>query len=259
MNNIDIDWYDIEEKIQTLQNPLSFIYIIIKKGNYLDEDLALLLRYFLKYHSNIAIQNNFLPFNALLSDFPLSVKIIQDFYYLSNKLNDLLFILKKIKTAYPKKELWKLNLINQIDYMKNLRQRFLAIYDCAIGPVTFQLKMKALLNTDVQLDIHINEMYERLQLTFRLLRYSFFINNNILIIDNFEFAEMSFINKIKYVEYVFMKINKILQGYINYFQLYESIRAQLENLLNPIPINIQIDLVQSEIESDDISFILGIK
>ena len=255
----EIDWYTIDIKIKNVKNPLAFIYIIIKKGNCIDEDMALLLRYFLKYHSKIALEHDLLQFSVLLKDYPLSISILKDFYSLIKKQLNLLDILKTIKKGFHKKSFWKLDINKQIIRFKEIHHQFLAIFDCAIGPIMFHLKLKTLVNSNINIDIHVNEMYNRLILLYKLFNYAFFYNNKILIVDNIEFTDMEFINQVKYMEYVFMKTNKIIINTINSFQLYESIRTQLENLLNPIPINIQIDLVQSEIECDDISFMLGIK
>ena len=59
------------------------------------------------------------------------------------------------------------------------------------------------------------------------------------------------------MEYIFNKIDTILNNYIMYFQLYESYRIQLNNMLNPsVPVNIDIQIVSSDC-SDDINFILS--
>jgi hypothetical protein len=122
------------------------------------------------------------------------------------------------------------------------------------------LKLKTLDIDNIDHDnIHIDEIVYRLELIYKLFNYKFFIQNNILLISYFDFDDMTFKNKIKYVDYIFTKINKILTNYINYFQVYESLRVQLENFLNPIPVNFEIDVIQSEMEFDDIGFILGIE
>ena len=62
---------------------------------------------------------------------------------------------------------------------------------------------------------------------------------------------------VKYVEYIFTKVNNILVHNINYLMLYNNYRLQLYNLLyNTSNIDIDIMDVNSDIEPDDLSFIV---
>ena len=256
----EIDWDKIDIQMKNAKQPLVFIYSLIKKKELCsDDDMALLLRYFLKYHSNIALKYNLLILQDLLVDYPISLNILRDFYNIVRKQLNLLEIFKKIKTKYTNKFFWNKNNKKQNIFLKNLYHKYLAIFDCAKGPISFHLKLKALniINSKI-INIHINEIICRLRSTYELFNFKFFQSNKILLVTMCEFDNMTFKNKINYVEYIFLKVNKILINYVNYFQLYETLRMELENLLSPKPIKFEIDIVKSEIEIDDINFILGV-
>jgi hypothetical protein len=77
----------------------------------------------------------------------------------------------------------------------------------------------------------------------------------IILITYLQFEDLTFENKVKYVEYIFTKVNNILVHNINYFILYNNYRLQLYNLLyNTSNININIMDVDSEIEQEDLYF-----
>ena len=257
----EIDWETIDIQFKNIKQPLVFIYSLIKKKDLCsDDDMALLLRYYLKHHSNIALKYNLLVLQELLKDYPISMNILKDFYDIIREQLKLVDIFKKIRKVYTNKFFWEKDLKEQNKFLKNVYHKYLAIFDCSKGPLSFHLKLKVVDDMDTKITyIHTSEIIYRLRLAYKLFDYKFFHYNKILTVSIFDFNDMSFKNKIKYVEYIFLKINKILVNYLNYFQLYASLRMQLENLLTPSPVNFEIGIVQSEIGLDDINFILGIE
>jgi hypothetical protein len=64
----------------------------------------------------------------------------------------------------------------------------------------------------------------------------------------YEFIDLNFKNQIKYVEYIFNKINIIMKQIITYFELYDNYRHQIISILSD---NNIIDITcSSEIDSD---------
>ena len=72
-----------------------------------------------------------------------------------------------------------------------------------------------------------------------------------------DFLNMTFIDMVNYCEYIFVKISKILNNIITYFQLYEIYRIQIDNLTSPFfNILIEVGDVLSDIDICDINFII---
>ena len=99
-------------------------------------------------------------------------------------------------------------------------------------------------------------MVSRLSTLYKLFKYNFFskINCDVILLN--DFIDMTFKNQVNYIEIVFNKINRVLTNNIMYFKLYESYRKQLENLLIPTSIDINVMEVSSDMDNDDIDFIL---
>ena len=137
--------------------------------------------------------------------------------------------------------------------MKNIQTQFYGLFDASKSLLYFHIKIK---NVDI-MDYHMTEeILDRLKRTYELFKHRFFEYNKILLVSMHDFVELSPVNMIKYIEYIFNKINSILKNYIMYFELYENYRQQLISILDPNT-NIDIEMleVNSDIEIDDINFI----
>ena len=62
--------------------------------------------------------------------------------------------------------------------------------------------------------------------------------------------------KIKYSKYIFQKINKIISRISDNFILFNHIQNNINNILNPNPIDFKIDKFDSETDVDDILFMI---
>ena len=79
----------------------------------------------------------------------------------------------------------------------------------------------------------------------------------LVVLSYYQFVDLTFENIIKYTEYIFTKINNILNNIINYLILYDNYRVQLYNLLyNESDIDFNINDVDSDIDKDDIILII---
>lgn len=259
----------IEDEIKNIKDPIIFFNYIInnitthtKNENILhhehsfsfDEYLSIYIKFFFKYHHNSAMENNLLKLNSNISNYPLTFNVIKDYYmYISYQLK-LIPILYNWKKIYINPFFWKQSINKQINLLLKLKEKFDSQFDSTKGNIYFHIKLKeGYSNT-----YHIEEMIERLETIYKMFKYNFFDQIKCKVMTRDEFIYMPYDDMVKYVEYIFVKINKILNHYIFNFQIYDFYRSQLENLTNPVePININIVDVCSEIEIDDINFILN--
>ena len=248
----DINWNDLEKSIEETKTPLALLYIfVINKNLCEDDELVLILQFFFKYHLNLFFDYNILKIETLLNDYHLSINILNDFYYLIEKRNNILNKFIFIKKSFEKKWFWKKKICDQIEYLFRLQNRFLSIFDCSIGNISFQLKLRALYTTNIKksiIDSHTDEIINRLRLVYKLFGQKFFYSNNILLVTPTDIYDMTFINRINYFEYIFKKVCNILNEYINIFTLYKSILSELDSLRNPVPINFELDTIDSEFD-----------
>lgn len=252
----EINWYDIENDIKNSTTQLVFFLLFIKnKDIFKDDNIALIIRLFLKYHFNIFLEYNILHFTQLLDEYYLSINILKDFYNLIKKQENLLNLIKLIRTTFNKKKFWEKDIESQIKYLVDLKIRFLSIFDCSIGNISLQLKLRSIENPSNEIiNIHTNEIIKRLLLTYKIFGYNFFVNNRIILVTINDVFDMTFKNRINYFEYIFSKINKILTNYINILSLYNLNLVELKCLLNPTPLNFEIDSLDSDIDFDLIDF-----
>ena len=66
-----------------------------------------------------------------------------------------------------------------------------------------------------------------------------------------DFFNYTYNVKCNYVEYIFIEVNKILEDLTDTFKLYDCIKEQMNQLINPLPIVIEVELFTSEIDDFD--------
>jgi hypothetical protein len=249
MNNII--WDNIDNFILESKYPLQLLILLfLKKELFKDEDMVLVIRFFLKYHYKIFIDNNIKNVLILLDTYNLSINLINDFY--KNISTQLLLLkdLKKFKIAYDRKYFWGKNINEQIEYLDSLHTKFLGINDCSIGSLYFHNKLK-ILSKDRD-NVNVIEILNRLKLTYKMFGKKFFDTYNINLMSYEDFDDISLMGKIKFIEYIFIKVNNTLIDIIEKFKLYNCMINYIKNIINPKYINIESDVFTSEI--DDIDF-----
>ncbi len=245
----------LEENIKNIKNPLLTLYIIFN-SNIIDYNKSIFLKLFIKYHIHLMLIYNFYLFQELLINDPTTYNLIIDIYNIINKQYNILSNLYKFKKIYPNKLFWMKNINDQINHLNILLHKFMTLFDGSKGLLFFHHKLKGLEKLTVGNSYHIEEMMSRLREVYLLFKHSFFTENNILLLSSHDFLNLKFDNMIKYTEYIFNKIHSTLSKYILFFKLYEINRQQLINLISINDIEINIDDVNSDIETDDLIFIL---
>jgi len=230
-----MDYDKLEICIKNCEKPLLLLFLYSKKYN--DEELYYILRFFMKYHFDIFINNNIL--NIININNKESIKIILKLNkILGNQLN----ILKNIKQIKYKKIFWKMDINNQILYLDKTLNIFKSHFDCSIGNLYFYNRLKLALtdNDNIQNEYTV-ELFNRLKGVYKMFGINFFINNNIELMSYDDFFDISFMGRIKYTERVFIKINNLLVTLLDNLKLYNTLQLELYNIVNPQIININVN------------------
>ncbi len=242
--------------IKNTKQPLLLIYNILKNESIEDEHKLIATKIFFQYHILIAIEYNLLLIENL-ENYKKTYLFIEDVYLILSKQLNILPYLIRLKRAYNDKSykcFWDLEIESLILYFKNLYTKFLCLFDGSKGFLYLHLKLKGMKEGN---HYHHEQLLERLKKTFDLFKKPFFDEYKIVLLSYYQFIELKFENMIKYTEYIFNKINNILVNNINYLVLYDNYRTQLYNLLyNYSDININVNNVDSDIDTDDITLII---
>jgi len=247
----NIDWEDFERKIKTLKSPLLFLNILSKNINrennkLSDDNLSVILRFMLRYNCNFFLKYDIRKF-INLEKFESSKNIMNDFYHLIvsiKKLQDNNITLKKIN---------KLSLIEKINKINSIRDIFLSQFDICYSSIPIQFKIGPILYNGVNKQFHKSNVIERLENIYKLLGISFFLKNNIKLITYYEFECLSDIEIVRYLAYLLKKISLFLDLIKKKYQNIEIIIDKIENILNPIPFELEINNISSEIDITDIN------
>jgi hypothetical protein len=245
----------LEENIKDIKYPLLTLYIIFN-SNIIDYNKSIFFKLFIKYHIHLMLTYNFYLFQELLINDPTTYNLIIDVYIIIMKQFNIISHLHKFKKIYPNRFFWMKNINEQINHLNMLLNRFMSLFDGSKGLLFFHHKLKGTENSTNGYIYHVEEMISRLREVYLLFKHSFFSENNILLLSSHDFLNLKIDNMIKYTEYIFNKIHSILNQYILFFKLYEINRQQLINIISINNIEINIDDVSSDIESDDLQFIL---
>lgn len=255
---VKVDWNKINNDIKNLKYPLSFLFNIFSNSEKInDKNLSLIIRFYLKYHNNIAIENYIVDLLILVDEKKiLTKKIVNDFYKLISKKIKIAKSLEKWKNAYNKNNFWNKNILEQINLLENIKMIFYSNYDICKSNTFFHNKIYNILLFNKKDTFNLNQLINRLRNIYLMFGKKFFDEYKIISLKKNKFIEFELKNKIKYCNYIFQKINKILIDTINLLQIYNYNNNQLNNLINPTPISFKNNYLDSDVDLDDILFMI---
>jgi len=256
MDIMDIN--KVSEEIGDIKYPVIFLFSLIPHINSFDDQtLSIVLRLFLKHHHQIAMNYNLkYLFQNELNNKYISSNVLNDFYKLIGKKISLIMVLKKWYEVYENKEFWKLNILDQNEYLLNVKNRFLSIYDCAKGGVPFCNKIIMWFrDPKINKNIIMETIIDRLEIIVKIFGTKLFESLEIPLITITEFYQLSNENIIKYMIVIWEKFNELLNQTIKLFDSYNLVCIQLDNLINPILLKINDTNIESDTELDDIKLI----
>lgn len=247
-NKLNIQLMD--NYIKELKHPVLFLF---KLSYYEDNieiyDLDIILRLFIKYHSNILLNYN------IRDIFPDS-DAITDFYKLLREKIELLLLIKKLKSMYKNRDFWRLNNSDKIQYLYEKQLYFKSIFDCAKGGMPYHLKLYNILTSNKSdRDYILTDLEDRLEKILSIFKERIFKSFDIPLITKEFLYTLENENIIKYLKAIFEKFSVLLEKTINLFELYGILTLKIENLLNPSNIEINNKIIDSETDNDDIKFL----
>ena len=253
-NIIDINKTNFE--ISNIGFPLIFLFRLISLIDTLDDySTSIILRIFLKHHTTIALTINLKKiFSDLLIKTSLSWQVLDDFYKILHKKIHLVFVLKKWNSVYNNLYFWSLNIREQNEYLLNMKEHFLSIYDCSKKGLPFHIKLQSIFKEiGSNRNAIIENIKERLIIILNIFGAKVFECLEIPLISINDFYKLTNDNLINYLTVIYDKFNELLNQTIKLFEAYNLACIQLDNLLNPIIININSLNIDSETEVDDIN------
>lgn len=244
-----IIWEDLDLSIKNLKHPLSYLYILFYKVsknelNLDDNNLQLITRLIFKHHTNIFFNYDIRRYIYLIKDKISVVNVINLIYetirnIIEIKIDSYSLIQNKIK---------------DIEELNKIEQLFMSEYDLSFSDVPYYIKIETILSKKNNfINFHRNEIKERLGRIYKLFGIKFFIKNKIVLISYTDYFYINTPNIIKYFTYIFQKINKIIIKLKNNLIHQNILISKINGIKTPIPLEIHIDNLSSEISSFDFS------
>ncbi len=248
----NINWESIDDKIKELKYPLSFIYSTIKTQDKIDDyDLSLIIRFFFKNQIELVMKYPiFVMTNLLDHKFTMTKRVVDDFY--SSICKKFLFTqtILKFKNCFNNQIFWSKNFEYQITKLENLEAIFRSYFDSSFtglaGVTKFVSQIRLRNNSTVY-----NEIKSRFYKTIDIFGIEFFKANDIKIIMEDDFDNITTENQIKYLIYYFVKVQKCLKTIINIYELLVIYDNKIKQIVSPRPIDINIDITCSDNDSED--------
>ena len=291
IEDMNIDWKLIDEKIFNLKYPLSFIINIVKLQNYIEDyNLSLLLRFYFKNKLDICMKYPlfFLINNLDNKKFEITKNIIFDFYngiskkmYFIKSIIEFKCMLKRNPTDSTVNQSINCNsfiideFINSNNFLTQRKKLdeiidfFKSHFDASKNGnesvIKYISNLKSSFNNfEYSNNPLIIELKNRLSNLVNLFGVKFFESKKIILIKESQFDKFDINEKLKYVLYFYMKTEKYLMNILGSYDLLLIYDNKIKQIINPLPINILSidDLITEQstdskvLDSDDIDLLV---
>lgn len=291
IEDMNIDWKLIDEKIYNLKYPLSFIINIVKLQNYIEDyNLSLLLRFYFKNKLEICMKYPlfFLINNLDNKKFEITKNIIFDFYngiskkmYFIKSIIEFKCMLKRNPTDSTANQSIHFNsfiideFINSNNFLTQRKKLdeiidfFKSHFDASKNGnesvIKYISNLKSSFNNfEYSNNPLIIELKNRLSNLVNLFGVKFFESKKIILIKESQFDKFDINEKLKYVLYFYMKTEKYLMNILGSYDLLLIYDNKIKQIINPLPINILFidDLITEQstdskvLDSDDIDLLV---
>lgn len=232
---LNIDYAEIV--IQNLNYPLVFLFkFCLTIKSFSDDDASIILKLFYKYHSNLTMKldTKLLFMNSNMYGYNKSIDVINTYYSLIQNKLKILYVIKKWHDIYHNKYFWKLSIIEQTEYLNNIKIQFLSVYDCSINTVNmYHIKIAEILkDLNCNRSIIIENIKERLKFLLKLFGIHIFEKLEIPIYHSSEFTHLDNDLIILYLKVIFHKLLLLINQTICVFNLYQKNCKDIDNFLN---------------------------
>jgi hypothetical protein len=256
---IMLDWGNVDIEIKNIKYPLVFLITIIRNQNLFDDyNLSILIRFYIKNNLNLCYNLPiFLLIDSLDSKFKITKQVVNEFYNcILNRINNIVSIIEfknvcKDQIWYCKEE----NVITQKNKIEEIFEFFKSHFDAAKTGLTGVTKYIGYIKSSFTIYENNNpiiyELKDRLNRLNLFFGTDIFKNQGILIISNDDFDKISIPNKLKYILYFYLKVEKLFIKIINVYDSLIIDNNKINSILSPKPINIIVSET-SNINLDDV-------
>ena len=229
MNKLNTISEDSEYNFENELIELQINYIL----SYHNNDNSHKLRIFLKDNIDYVTKNNLINlYSYKLIEYNIMI-ILETFYDLLSKKINIIFNLKIWKEVYINDFFWILPLIEQIEFLIQLKTYFLSIYDCSHGGSVYYIKLMMIFNKDNYNYKHVmDDIKDRLKRTLDLFGSKIFEKLQIPLIKVSELYKLNHTQILKYFKVIFNNIYQLLNEIIELFKQYYKISEEIEEILN---------------------------
>tara|TARA_Y100000991_G_C21974579_1_gene351424 strand:+ start:4646 stop:5419 length:774 start_codon:yes stop_codon:yes gene_type:complete len=253
-----INWNTIDLQIKKLKLPLSFIYNILKNQNNIEDyHLSLIIRFFFKNQTKISMEFPlFIMFNILDENFKITKQVVNEYYSCILKKYLFIEIISKFKKSFDKKEFWNKDIYTQKCKLEQLHLIFKSHFDSSITGLSGVTKLVSQIKCKNN-SIILLHLKWRLSDSINLLGKQLIEDNGIKLISEENFDNLDNNDKIKYVLYYYLKVDKLFKLLINTYELLLIYDNKLKQIINPKPVYINFTTIYSDNDSEDFSLLLN--
>jgi len=192
------------------------------------------LKHFLRENTDYAISNNLIDIlSDKISEYSESWHILLNFYSLLKVKFNIILSLKTWKETYINNLFWRLTTKDQINFLTDMKNYFLSIYDCSLGGCVYHIKLlKIFESKNYNYSQIMDDIEDRLKKILKLVGPKILEHLNIQLITVNELYDFTTDQIFKYFSVIFTKIKELLEITLNQFKDFDSICEEMDVLLS---------------------------
>ena len=185
-----------------IKNPLIFLYKIKHKFKFTNNELEIVLGYFIEKNIEVAVYNDI---REIINNY--EINSVNKFYKLLKCRNKLEKKFYKLSCYYSNELFWKLTMDDKINYLAEKNNLLNSIFDKNIN--IFINNLKELLNTDYKYEM-IDDLIQRLLIIRNNFGLKLLKSMNVKLITISEIYTLSSNEIINYILEIYNKINNLI-------------------------------------------------
>jgi hypothetical protein len=185
-----------------IKNPLIFLYKIKHKHKFTNNQLEIVLGYFIEKNIEVAVYNDI---REIINNY--EINSVNKFYKLLKCRNKLEKKFNKLSYYYSNDYFWKLTMDDKINYLSEKSNLLNSIFDKNIN--IFICRLKELLDTDYKYEM-IDDLIQRLLIIRNKFGLKLLKSMNVKLITISEIYTLSNNEIINYISEIYNKINNLI-------------------------------------------------
>ena len=247
-------YYIIMLECENIRYPLVFLITIIRNQKLIDDyKLSIIIRFYIKNNLNLCYNYPiFILINSLDSKFKITKKVVNEFYNcILNRINNVISIIE-FKNLY-KDQLWyykEENILKQMIRLEEVFEFFKSHFDAAKTGLNGVTKYIGYIKSSFTIyeynnNPNIYELKDRFNRLNSFFGTKLFKDQKILIMSNDEFDKINIPDKLQYILYFYLKVEKLFKKIINIYDLLIIDNNKINTILEPKLINIIVSTTEN--------------